>query len=83
MSLFEHPPAGLALTVGQHRVLRDIIQQEDLRVIEIEFSADELNMDLWSAAAESGCVIRSLTPSKNSLEQIFLKAVREVHRANS
>ena len=45
--------------------------------------AGQLNAVLWSAAAETNCVIRGLTPSRNSLEQIFLEAVREVHRADS
>ena len=31
---------------------------------------------VWKLAAETGVVVRSLTPSRNSLEEIFLNAVR-------
>ncbi len=37
---------------------------------------------VWSWARETGVGIRSLTPSRNSLEQIFMDAVRGDHRAN-
>lgn len=37
---------------------------------------------VWRWAAETGVGIRSLVPSRNSLEQIFLDAVRGDHRAN-
>ena len=54
-----------------------------LRQLRVYGDADALNEALWSAATESGCLVRSLSPSKNSLEQIFLSAVREVTHANS
>jgi len=54
-----------------------------LRQLRVYGDADALNEPLWSAATESGCLVRSLSPSKNSLEQIFLSAVREVTHANS
>ncbi len=38
--------------------------------------------DVWKLASECGVGIRSLTPSRNSLEEIFLNAVRgETHHA--
>ncbi len=58
----------------------ETVSQFQLRVTG---DAVQLNDVLWSAAAEAECVIRGLTPSRNSLEQIFLDAVREVHRADS
>jgi hypothetical protein len=51
--------------------------------LRIQGQAEQLNSVLWATAAKTGCVIRSLTPSKNSLEQIFLDAVSEGHRADS
>jgi ABC-2 type transport system ATP-binding protein len=51
--------------------------------IQVQGDAAELNTVLWQAAAAANCSIRSLSPAKNSLEQIFLDAVREVHRAHS
>lgn len=38
---------------------------------------------VWGWARESGVAIRSLVPSQNSLEQIFLEAVQGVRRADS
>lgn len=38
---------------------------------------DELADHVWHAARECGVGIRGMTPSRNSLEEIFLKAVRE------
>lgn len=54
-----------------------------LRQLRVFGEGAVLNEPLWSAATESGCIVRGLSPSKNSLEQIFLAAVREVHSANS
>ncbi len=53
------------------------------RVIRVFGEAAELNGTLWSLAAESGVMIRGIQPSRNSLEQIFLEAVREVQLAHS
>lgn len=41
-----------------------------------------LSETVWKLAAETGVTVRSLTPSRNSLEEIFLNAVRgETHDA--
>ena len=66
--------------LAKNKIRSELIPPHQLRVVG---EAGALNAELWSAAAEANCVIRSLTPSKNSLEQIFLDAVREGHRANS
>jgi len=58
----------------------DMTQPQQLR---IEGHAEDLSRVLWDCAAKSDCVIRSMIPSKNSLEQIFLDAVKEVHCANT
>ncbi|HQX51684.1 MAG TPA: ABC transporter ATP-binding protein [Planctomycetaceae bacterium] len=54
-----------------------------LRQVRVFGDAELLNEPLWSAATESGCIVRGISPSKNSLEQIFLAAVKEVYRADS
>jgi ABC-2 type transport system ATP-binding protein len=38
---------------------------------------EELAGQVWNFAAQCGVGVRSITPSRNSLEEIFLKAVRE------
>ena len=53
------------------------------RVMRVYGDAGELNVQLWQAAGSTGVVIRSIQPSRNSLEQIFLEAVREVQLAHS
>lgn len=51
--------------------------------VRVPGEAEDLSSVLWSTAIDTGCVIRSMTPSKNSLEQIFLDAVRQVRNAHS
>ena len=38
---------------------------------------------IWSCARKTGVTIRSLTPAKNTLEEIFMEAVGEDEHANS
>ena len=38
---------------------------------------DQLVPLIWKTAQEVGVAVRSLTPTRNSLEQIFLSAVHE------
>ncbi|HRA90181.1 MAG TPA: ABC transporter ATP-binding protein [Planctomycetaceae bacterium] len=54
-----------------------------LRQVRVFGDAELLKEPLWSAATESGCIVRGISPSKNSLEQIFLAAVKELYRADS
>jgi ABC-2 type transport system ATP-binding protein len=53
------------------------------RNVRVFGEAGTLNAVLWSTASRCEVMIRSIAPSKNSLEQIFLEAVREVQVANS
>ena len=53
------------------------------RVIRVFGEAEQLQAVLWRSAADSGVMIRGIQPSRNSLEQIFLEAVREVQLAHS
>lgn len=84
-----NPSVTVAVT-GDYLALNDVLVSRNLRSesvtphqLRIVGEAGAMSTELWSAAAETKCIIRSLTPSQNSLEQIFLDAVREGHRANS
>lgn len=55
----------------------------DVQQLRVDGLAEDVSGRLWEAAAASGCVIRNMSPSRNSLEQIFLDAVREVQHANT
>ena len=46
-------------------------------------AGEDLPQRIWDWAREVGAKIRMLTPARNSLEQIFLEAVREEHHADS
>jgi ABC-2 type transport system ATP-binding protein len=43
----------------------------------LQGAPDELASHVWAAARECGIGVRSMTPSRNSLEEIFLSAIRE------
>lgn len=51
-------------------------QRSDGHVI-IRGPAEELSARVWKTAQETNTVVRSLAPSRNSLEDIFLQAVQE------
>jgi len=83
------PSVTVAVT-GDYEAFNELLVRRNLRSeslaphqLRVVGEPGALNSELWSAAAETKCIIRSLTPSKNSLEQIFLDAVGEGHRANS
>lgn len=59
------------------------VEVSGLRQLRVYGEVGQLNPVLWGAAAAAGAAIRSVQPSKNSLEQIFLDAVREVAVAHS
>lgn len=50
---------------------------------DIESERPDLATSIWASAEESGAVIQSMTPARNSLEEIFLDTVREAENANS
>ncbi len=69
--------------LAQLQGLKDRLTGAGLRVKEghrdtlvVHGSPQELSTKVWSAARAEGVSIRSLTPSRNSLEQIFLDAVQ-------
>lgn len=65
----------------RHRVAR--LAQQDAATLKVEDDCPELAGEIWSAAREAGVGIRALQPAQNSLEEIFMNAVREKPRADS
>jgi ABC-2 type transport system ATP-binding protein len=83
-------PAFLVRVVGTPDALVQRIQREgidvkvaDNGVITLPLSNDRMVANVWQWAEEADVGIRSLVPSKNSLEQIFIDAVREGKSAHS
>ncbi len=56
------------------------ISDYSVRVYGLE---EEVSPMVWQAAADTSTPVRSLVPSRTSLEEIFLKAVQETSHANS
>ena len=56
---------------------------DDHGTLQITAGGEETAERTWRWARETGVGIRSLVPSRNSLEQIFLEAVRGGNRANT
>lgn len=68
-----------ALTAHQFTVSQPVDQN-----LHIESTThDGLLETVWKLAEQSGVVIHSLTPAKNSLEEIFMQTVQEASRADS
>lgn len=89
--LCQMPDPSVSVTVtGDFQIMQKLLLERSVSAtvmlpqqLLIRGEAGSLNPVLWTTAAECGCVIRSLQPSRNSLEQIFLDAVREVQHADS
>lgn len=85
------PNPSLTVTLsGDCSAYREVLMQKgiesevvSLRQLRVFGDAEALHAQIWTAARESGCLVRGLTPSKNSLEQIFLSAVGGENHANS
>ncbi len=56
------------------------VDEQSFRVFGMEA---ETSSQVWRAASESDVSIRSIIPSRTSLEEVFLKAVQETSHANS
>lgn len=83
-------PAIHIRTLGPSDELRENLQASGLMVEDAEHGSlkiaggdDETAGMVWAAAQQSGTVIRSMRPARNSMEAIFLDAVRENARAHS
>lgn len=83
-------PAIHIRTSGDSEVLLQVIQRAGGKVVTREDGQLEVTVNgqdpveqVWRWAREAGVGIRSIVPSRNSLEQIFLEAVRGDARADS
>ena len=77
-------------TVGSSDRLREKLKSTGFSVedgvlgkLTVAGAGDGTTAAVWNAAKESGSVVRSITPARNSMEAIFLDAVRENKRADS
>ena len=59
--------------IRQRGIEFDAVSSE---TVVLKGAPDDLTGVVWQAATESGVGIRSMTPSRNSLEEIFVNAVR-------
>lgn len=82
-------PAFQIRTYADPKPLIERIQQEGGQVetqedgsLRVTAADESVAQQVWRSARESGVGLRSLEPSRNSLEQIFLEAVREERRAD-
>lgn len=76
--------------LGDHAPIVDHLARHQLDVrlkpdqsILVESEQTNLAGEIWAAADETNSVIRSLTPAKNSLEDVFLQTVKEAQHADS
>lgn len=83
-------PAVFVHFTGSAERFQAALQQQQLssqllapQQLQIPGTAEEHSSIIWQAAAATECTIRSLLPSRNSLEQIFLDTVRQVQHAHS
>jgi len=72
--------APLVARIQQHGGRVEVQEDAALRVTLPASSSVDM---VWQWACEAGVAIRSLSPSRNSLEQIFMDAVRGERRAHS
>lgn len=73
-------PSSLQQTLSRHGLATETTSEGRLSV---EGSGDDTAAAIWSAAQESNTLIRSMSPAKNSMENIFLDAVKGSGDADS
>jgi ABC-2 type transport system ATP-binding protein len=84
-------PALLVRAVGSSSSLQEALARRGLRTeltpdgsVSVHAAGQDAAAALiWSAALETGTLVRSMTPTRNSLEAIFLAAVKGGEDANS
>ena len=59
------------------------VEDGQVGTLRIAGAGDGATADIWKAAHESGTVVRSMTPARNSMEAIFMDALREDSSADS
>ena len=83
-------PSFTVRILGDPELLAEKIRQSDVPVevhddgkLRVEGDSPELPQRIWEWARQAGVGIRSLVPAQNTLEEVFLNAVREDRRAHS
>jgi hypothetical protein len=59
------------------------IEAESERSIRVFGPEEETSSAVWNTARETGVSVRSIVPSRTSLDEVFLKAVQETSHAAS
>ena len=80
-SAYRHALASVGLTYPQYLAL--LVLWEEDGALTVQDADARLSEQVWRLARELGVGLRELTPARNSLEQIFLSAVREERGADS
>lgn len=65
----------------QERQLR--VEQQSDSSVRVFGSEEDVSSAVWATAAQTGIAVRSFSPSRTSLEEVFLNAVRETSHAHS
>ncbi len=89
--LQESPDPSLTVTIrGSATSIIESLVSQSLRVEQVDeqtmrvFGAQaDTSTQVWKAATAADVSIRSIIPSRTSLEEVFLKAVQETSHANS
>lgn len=83
-------PAVHVRTVGDSHLLSNQLKQAGLQVEEqddggmvVGGDSQDCVSQIWKSAAECGVVVRGISSAQNSLEEIFVQAVREAQSASS
>ncbi|MCH2203392.1 MAG: ABC transporter ATP-binding protein [Fuerstiella sp.] len=85
------PDPSLTVTVhGDIRLFTESLKKRGARIESVSdysllvFGSEEIaSAAVWQAATETSTAVRSIVPSRTSLEKVFLKTVQEASHANS
>ena len=76
--------------IGEKQAFADALRKQgiestigDLDLMTIEGDLEDISDKIWKASQESDCGIRNMTPSINSLEEIFIQAIKESGNADA
>jgi hypothetical protein len=59
------------------------IEAESERSLRVFGPEEQTSPAVWKTARETGITVRSIVPSRTSLDEVFLKAVQETSHADS
>ncbi len=71
---------ALVGTLSQIGLEASMVQDKEIAV---EGDLDKIAPSIWQAANSAGCAIRAMNPARNSLEAIFINAIREADHASA